>query len=49
MVIVTHKDIWLDMCQWGSDMAFRTITYSLEITMNYAVGMEKVKALSDIT
>jgi hypothetical protein len=48
-VIATHKDIWLDMCQYGSKIGFRTITYSLEIAVNYVAGVEKVKPFGDIT
>jgi hypothetical protein len=48
MVVATHKDIWLDTCQYGGNMGLRTIAYSLEITMNYVVGVEKVKAFGGI-
>ena len=44
---VIHKDIWLDMHQNGGKPGLRTITYSLEITVNYVAGVEKVKTFSD--
>jgi hypothetical protein len=43
-----HKDIWLGTCQYGGKSGLRVITYSLEITVNYVAGVEKVKAFSDI-
>jgi hypothetical protein len=48
MADTIHKDIWLDRCQHGGKMGLRTITHSLEITMNYIAGVEVVKAFSNI-
>ena len=45
---VTHEDIRLDACQYGRKTGLVSMTYSFEITMNYAAGVEKVKAFSDI-
>jgi hypothetical protein len=43
-----HKDVWLEACQYSGTTRLGEITYSLEITMNYVVGVEEVKAFSDI-
>lgn len=43
-----HKDIWLDMYQHGGKTRLGTITYSLEITVDYIAGVEIVKAIDDI-
>jgi len=43
-----HEDVWLDTCQNCGKTGLISITYSLEITMDYVAGMEIVKAASDI-
>ena len=43
-----HKNIWLSMCQYGGGIGFKTITYPLEIAMNYVAGVEVIDTLSDI-
>jgi len=43
-----HEDVWLDTCQNGGKTGLLSITYSLEVTMDYIAGMEIVKAASDI-
>jgi len=35
-------------CQYGGETKFRTITHSLETSMNHVMGMEIVKTVSDI-
>ena len=45
---VIHKYIWLDTCQFGRKTG-PIYTYSFEISMNYAAGVEKVKTLSNTT
>ena len=44
----THEDICLIRCQYSDGMRFRTVTYSLEVTMNHIVTVEVAEAISDI-
>ena len=43
-----HKDVRLDTCQHAGKVGLGTITYSLEITVNYVAGVEKAKAIGDV-
>jgi hypothetical protein len=42
------KDVWLGTCQYGGETRFRTITHSLEISMDRIARVEVVEAFSDI-
>ena len=48
VVVGVQENIRLDACQHGGKTGFRQITYTLEITVNYIAGVEKVKAFGDI-
>jgi len=39
---VIHKDIRLDTYECGGKTGLNSITYSLEVTMNYVAGVNKV-------
>jgi len=39
---VIHKDIRLDTCECGGKKGLNSITYSLEVTMNYVAEVKKV-------
>ena len=43
-----HKDICLIRCQYSDGTRFRTVTYSLEVTMDHIARVEVVDAISDI-
>jgi len=43
-----HKDIRLYTRQYGHRTGLQTLTYPLEITVDYVKGVEKVNARSDI-
>jgi hypothetical protein len=48
MIGVVHKDVWLDVYQYGGRIRFRTTTYTLEVPMNDIAGVEVAEALSDV-
>ena len=48
MVVGIQKNIRLNTRQYAGKTGLKTITYSLEITVNYVARVEKVKAFGDI-
>ena len=48
MAGVIHKDVLLEVCQYGGETGLGTTTHSLEIPMNDITGVEVAEALSDI-
>jgi hypothetical protein len=48
MTGVIHKDVLLVGCQYGDDTGFRTVTYSLEVSMNNIVRVEVPETLGDV-
>jgi len=45
---VVHEDIRLVMCKYSDGTRFRTTTYTLEVPMNYIVGVEVAEPLSGV-
>jgi len=45
---VIDKDVWLARCKYDIEMRVRAITYSLDVPMNYIVGVEVTEALSGV-
>ena len=48
MTGVVHKDVLLDMYQYGGEARHGTTTYPLEVPMNDIAGVEVAEALSDV-
>ena len=48
MTRVVHKDVLLAGRQYSSETRFRTVTYSLEVTMDHIARVEVAEADSDI-
>ena len=44
---VVYKDARLDMCQRDGKTGYRLMTYSFEISVNHAAGVEIPKAIGD--
>jgi len=43
-----NKDISLDGCQYSGKMRFRVTTHPFEASMDYMMGVEVVKTISNV-